>query len=244
VSDPQRFFFVHMQKTAGTALFQRLKLHLDRASIYPPVASAGTIAASIDVAMLERYFGEHRDELRVITGHLPLCVADLLGVPFSTFTVLRDPVERTLSFLRDNKAREPKAREMSLEAIYSDPHLFHGLIQNHMVKMLSLSAAEMTHGIMTHVEFDAERLELAKHNLAEKIGVVGLQDQFDDFCGELTRRYGLDLGPPRFANRTAPSPVPDGLIERIATDNELDVELYRFARRLCEERRDDEALRT
>lgn len=243
MSEPHRYFFVHMQKTAGTALFQRLKLHLDRGSIYPPVEAAGTIAASLDVAMVERYFHEHRDHLRVITGHFPLCVADLLGVPFATFTVLRDPVERTLSFLRDNKTREPRAREMSLDAIYSDPHLFHGLIHNHMVKMLSLSATEMTHGTMTRVEFDAERLELAKRNLAEKIDVVGLQDHFEDFCGELTRRYGFDLGPPRFANRTEPRPVPDGLSERIAADNELDVELYRFAQRLCEERRNDEALR-
>jgi hypothetical protein len=85
------------------------------------------------------------------------------------------------------------------------------------------------------VEFDSARLERAKRGLAS-IDVVGLQEHFDDFCTELEGHVGRDLGPPRFANRTPSSPVSDALRERIARDNAMDLDLYRYAEALVAER--------
>jgi hypothetical protein len=88
----------------------------------------------------------------------------------------------------------------------------------------------MTKGALTSVHFDRERLVVAEANLASAIDVVGFQEHFDDMCDALARRYGWDLGRPRFANRTFDHPeVSDEFRQRIAADNALDVELYEHA---------------
>ena len=235
MGEPARFFFLHLQKTGGTALFQRLRESFGPSAVYPTPDDQGNVAAVIEVAHLAERFRTHRDDIRVVTGHFPLCVVDGLGAPFSTFTVLRDPVERTLSLLRRRRAADARFQGCDLREIYEDAGL-RDIIRNHMVKMLSLTVEEMGAAPLTQsVAFDDARLDRAKRNL-EGIDVVGLQERFDDFCAELEARFGWDLGPPRFANRTAHRPAPDGLREQITADNEMDAELYRHAVRLIDER--------
>ena len=231
---PQRWFFVHMHKTAGTALYQRLLEQFPLGAIYPRRAEQKAHKASLHVDLLRQKFNDRGHEMRMIAGHFPLCTTDLLGVPFTTITVLRDPVERTLSSLRDMREREPMFRDQPLERIYEDPIRFPCLIHNHMVKMLSITPEEMTDGALSVVDFDRGHLDRAKRNLAERIDVWGVQESFDDFCDELTRRFGWNLGAPRVANRTAPYPATDAFRERIARDNALDVELYQHARELLD----------
>ena len=123
-------------------------------------------------------------------------------------------------------------RGQPLEKIYEDPIRFQCLIHNHMVKMLSISPEEMTDGALTALDFDDTHLERAKQSLVDRVDVWGLQEHFDDFCTELTRRFGWNLGAPLFANPTKPMEVTEDFRERIARDNALDVELYRYALRL------------
>jgi hypothetical protein len=233
----ERWFFVHMHKTAGTALHLRLHEQFPPEAIYPTLAEQRADKASLHVDLLCRRFRERGDELRVITGHFPLCTTELLGASFRTITVLRDPVERTLSSLRDMREREPTFRDQPLESIYEDPIRFRCLIHNHMVKMLSITPAEMTDGALTALDLDATHLERAKRNLVQRIDVWGLQEHFEGLCQELTRRFGWNLGAPRFANPTKPFEVTDEFRERIKRDNALDLELYRYALRLREQHR-------
>lgn len=234
---PERWFFVHLQKTGGTALFQRLRDHFGREGVYPLPEDQGTPAAVLDVDLLRERVAAGAESLRVVTGHFPLCTTEVLGLPFTTFTVLRDPVERTLSFLRHQRKVEPALADVPLEVIYDDPERQEGLIRNHMVKMLSLTVEEMTHGALTPVAVGDEHLARAERNLVERIDVFGLQEHFDALCADLEARYGWDLGPPRFANRTFErTDVDDAFRRRIAEDNAADVELYATARRVWAER--------
>jgi len=123
----------------------------------------------------------------------------------------------------------------TLEEIYADPFRFHGLAHNHMVKMFSLTPDEMSAGMLTHVEFDDLRLERAKQGLAS-VDTVGLQERFEDFCDELSSRFGWDLGPPQVANPSTLVDVDPEFRARIAIDNAADVELYEFARDLVDRR--------
>jgi Galactose-3-O-sulfotransferase len=225
----QRWFFVHMHKTAGTALYQRLHEQFPPEAIYPRRAEQKAHKASLHVDLLCRHFRERGRELRVIAGHFPLCTTELLGVPFTTITVLRDPVERTLSSLRDMREREPIFRGQPLERIYEEPIRFQCLIHSHMVKMLSITPDEMTDGALTALEMGDGHLERAKRNLVERLDAWGVQEHFDEFCAELTQRFGWNLGTPRFANRTKPFDASEVFRERIVRDNALDVELYRYA---------------
>ena len=103
-------------------------------------------------------------------------------------TVLRDPVERTLSFLRHQAERRQRGatEDTPLVEIYEDPFRFEAMIQNHMTRMLSLTPDEMGpgDGVLTTVPYTRERLEMAKEALAG-LDLFGLQSRFDEFCGEL-----------------------------------------------------------
>jgi hypothetical protein len=228
VSD-DRFFFLHLQKTGGTALWRRLKHQFDPASVYPGPGDGRPPEATISVDHLLDRWAARRAEIRIVTGHFPLCATELLGGTFTTLTLLRDPVERTLSYLRHHRETGgDDAATRTLEEIYAEPIRFE-LLRNHMVKMLSLTADEMTNGALTHVDFTPERLERAKVAV-RGIDVVGFQEDFDEFCSVLTARFGWDLGPPVFMNRTKPVDVSDEFRARIAADNADDIALYEFAR--------------
>lgn len=224
--EPRRFFFVHLQKTAGTSLAIRLRRQFGEDAVYPTPDHGAGLQSSFSIEDLRRRFAEDRDHLRVVTGHFPLCAASVLGVPFSIFTVLRDPVERTLSYLRGQQARTPEFSNSTLEEIYEEPWRRAWLLTNHMVRQLGLTEAEMTAGTIAP---DEENLERAKRNLTERLDLYGFQDRFEEFCAELDRRYGWDLGPEVRANWTAPADAPSALRKRIADDNEADVELYQYA---------------
>jgi hypothetical protein len=223
-----RYFFVHLQKTGGTTLVHRLPRQFRPSEIYPNTVDGDPVQSTISIDHLRERWKERGNDIRVVAGHFPLCTTELLGGGFTTLTVLREPVERTLSYLRHHRQMTPADRDKSLEAIYDDPFRFDGLIHNHMVKMLSLTTGEMADGALTSVDFTPSRLELAKHNL-ETVDVVGLQEQFGDFWYALSERLGWRLGDLAYSNRTAPSDVPGTFRRRIADDNALDIELYDHA---------------
>jgi hypothetical protein len=244
----QRWFFVHVQKTGGTDLFTRLggdpaiplehELWFDESELYPNASDGDvfTVAPQLSVDQLVTRWKERGDEIRIVLGHFPLCTTELLGADFTTLTVLREPVERTLSFLRHHRRLTAEDRDKPLEEIYDDPFRFDALLHNHMVKMFALTTDEMTDGMLTKVDFTPAHLERAKAQLAT-VDVVGLQERFEEFCRELERRFGWPLGDPFFANRTKPVKVSSTFRDRIARDNAMDVELYEFARELERERR-------
>ncbi len=230
------FLFVHLQKTAGTALLRRLRRHFGPQAVYPRPDEQGTPEVVLDVDHLQRRLGEIGDEIHVVTGHFPLCVADTIPGPVSTLTVLRDPVERTLSFLRHQREVEPRFADADLEEIYDDPVSTSGLVANHMVKMLSLTVDEMTAGALTPVHVDGIHLDRARTNLTDVVDVMGLQEHFEVFCTDLERAFGWDLGDVVFMNRTTPRDAPERLRSRIEADNDFDRRLYRHAEELWSDR--------
>jgi GT2 family glycosyltransferase len=234
---PPRWFFVHMQKTAGIALRHGLINHFGERAVYPTRGVDGTnptqLVTSTDY--LRERLAARGDEIEAITGHFPLCTVDLLEGRFMTLTLLREPVERTLSYLRHHRKEEPADRDKSLQEIYEDPFRFNSFVHNHMTKMLALAPAEMTDGMLTPVELDSGHLERAKEALSG-IDAVGLQERFDDFFDWLGARFGWRLGEPQTLNTTDPVDVPQSFRDRIADDNALDVELYEFAKQLSPSR--------
>jgi hypothetical protein len=230
----QRFLFVHMQKTAGMALRHRLINHFGEAAVYPTQGVDGpdVIKLVLSIDYLCERLAVRGDEVQVITGHFPLCTRELIGGRVTSLTLLREPVERTLSYLRHHRENEEADRHKSLEQIYDDPFRFQGFAHNHMTKMLSLTTSEMiAQGMLTEVEFTRDRLDRAKQALTE-IEAFGLQERFEGFCDELSARFGWRLGEPKTVNTSAPIEVSQEFRARIAEDNALDTELYEFGKDL------------
>jgi hypothetical protein len=225
----QWFFFVHIMKTAGTAFRRRLMNHFGDA-VYPTMPLDGTdpwvLNTSIDC--LHERLAARGDQIRLVTGHFPLRTTELINGRFTTLTIVRDPVERVLSHLRS--IREGSE---SLESVYD---AFLGRNNNNMTKMFSLTPAEMEATLFARDDLDGEHLERAKAALAG-IDALGCQERLEDFCAELTARFGWDLGEPEVMNVSPPSEVSNTFRARIAGDKQLDIELYEFAQQLMAARK-------
>jgi hypothetical protein len=237
-TEPRRYFIVHLQKTAGTTLRDRFRSTFPDTAIYPNATDGRDKRLSvISVSHLLERWRARRDEIRVVAGHFPLSTVELLDAEFVTLSVLRPPVDRTLSYLRHQKKLNAADRDRTLEEIYDDPFRFHGLIRNHMVRMFSIGSAEMASGdgVLTDVPDTAERLERAKAGVA-RLDAFGLQPSFEEFFAELADRFDLSPGEPLRSNTTDSENVPPGLVERIQRDNSLDLELYSYAEALYEKR--------
>jgi Sulfotransferase family len=228
---PHRYFFVHIMKTAGGSFIRRLINHFGEAAVYPTAGLDGTdpVKLNLSVDHLRERLAARGDQIRVITGHFPLRTTDLIDGRYTTLTLLREPVERMLSFLRQQREIQRSDRHKTLEETYDD---LRGVADNNMTKMVLLTPAEMRASMFTRVEFTHDHLERVKEALAG-IDAVGLQEHFEDFCAELTARFGWRLGEAvTGVNATSPVEIPESLRARIAEDNAMDVELYEFAKQL------------
>jgi hypothetical protein len=235
-----RVFFARVMKTGGDGLFRMFRRAFGPDAVYPRPDDASDMVVlgfSVDL-LLERWRAS--DDIRVVAGHFPLCTIELLGSRFTTITVLRDPVERTLSLLRHLRQRNFRDVDLPLEELYSHPERFPfrdetkhlvlpTLLHNHMVKMFSLATTEMTDGILTNVPSTPERLETAKRALTT-IDVLGFQESYDSFCADLYARFGWGADrPKRRINDTEPCEASDELRAQIAEDNADDIALYEHA---------------
>jgi len=192
----------------------------------------------ISVQHLLQRWQERAQEIRLVAGHFPLSTIELLDADFVTLSILRPPVERTVSYLRHQKRINRDDRELSLETIYDDPFRFNGLIRNHMVRMFSIGAEEMMagDGVLTDVGDSLVRLERAKEAVAG-LDAFGLQPRFEEFWDEFAARHGLVVGEPVHSNASEPEDASPALIARIEEDNALDIALYEFAERVYLDRR-------
>lgn len=244
-------FFIHVMKTAGTTLKSHMRGFYRPDEVYPNRdEDEAFFEANVDVAHLVALPAERKRRIRVYTGHFPYVATELLDVDTITMTVLRDPVERVVSHLRQVYKRPggflehaATVRDLELpnyEQLYDDPHLHPRFFANHQCRMFALTADDDPLGVTAPfddprtdrppLELDEGRLAIAKEQLA-KVDVVGLTEDFEGFCAEVTRRFGIPTEDVVTRNQ-APSVAPevsDSLRARITEDNQMDVALYEHA---------------
>ncbi len=82
----------------------------------------------------------------LVAGHLPYAATELLHDDGNDgpacLTLLREPVERTASFLDQCRRHRPELSDQPLEAIYDDPWYFDRFIHNHQTRVFSMTFAE------------------------------------------------------------------------------------------------------
>ena len=206
------------------------------------------IGHHLSIPYLLSLSAERRDAIRVYIGHFPYVVRELLGFETRAATILRDPVERTISMLRQIKRKQPweddpgerrPLASRSLEEVYEHPFVFEPLVHNHQTKIFSMTPADDPQTYMDVIDVDRRRLDAAKANLAE-IEVLGIQERFDDFLDEAEAAFGWKIVRGARKNATPPegaAPVDPALRRRIEEDNAIDIELYEHAVRCVAERR-------
>ncbi|MDQ1435672.1 MAG: serine O-acetyltransferase [Actinomycetota bacterium] len=144
--EPLRFFFIHLMKTAGTSFAFQLRRQFDPSEVYPSEGldrRDGTdMAAYVSISRLLRLSPERRDAIRIYTGHYPYIASQLLGLDLVTLTILRNPVDRTISVLKHMKRLSRRYKTYPLEEIYEDPFVFAHFVENHQTRMFSITRAD------------------------------------------------------------------------------------------------------
>jgi hypothetical protein len=179
---------------------------------------------------------ERLASFRGYTGHFPFVVTRLLGIDLVTLTILRDPIDRTISYLKHCKRYHEQHHDLSLEEIYHDEFHFPCFIHNHQAKIFSMTTDDRLESYMDVIDVDDRRLEIAKQNL-ETVDVLGLHERYGEFLDALRQRFGwlLDRQIKRRVGREQWE-VPPGLRQRIADDNAADMAFYEHAVLLHDER--------
>jgi len=257
------FFFLHVMKTGGTAFVFNLLQNFGPGEVYPADVDkrqAGDLLPYVSISHLRGVPAARRDQIRMYTGHFPYVACELLGIELRTLTLLRDPVERSLSVLKHFKRHFPRYEPLSLGELYDDPFLFENFVHDHQTKLFSVTADDhpetfastLTHDANrvrhlggpdpagpTTIVADGARLELAKANLA-RVDLVGVNERYPEFVERLRARFGwwpdgVDTGARvNAADDTLTAGA--SLRRRIADDNTYDAELYELAHELARER--------
>jgi hypothetical protein len=263
-NEHRRFFFVHVMKTGGTSFVFQLSRNFAPDEVYPDEAldrrSPTDAEPYTSITSLEQLPPERREAVRIYTGHLPLVARELMGPNLVTLTLLRDPVDRTVSVLKHFKRLWPRYRDLPLDAIYDDEVVYRHFVEGYQTRMFALTRADDTHAFASVTDYetlraalsdparrpaalvpgavvtiDARRLALAKRNLAS-VDVLGVNEAFDAFVAELRDHYGWWPSGEQFDARAFVSSEPwiasDALRARIERDNPYDRALYDYAREL------------
>jgi hypothetical protein len=238
-----RFFFIHVMKTGGGTFGQHISSNFAENQIYPHrKLDRDPRKAYTNIAYLTSLPPRRLARIRIFRGHFPFVATEALGLDVVTLSILRDPAERILSFLKLRKDARGDAR--SLEEIYEDPFLFPRLLHNHQAKVfgLELTRDDRMPSVFGAVDIDERRLQTAKANV-EKVDVLGLQERFDEFLAELADRYGWRFGAVPNRHVTENIEVSRSFRRRIADDNAADIEFFEHARSVYERRRNSRATR-
>jgi len=162
-----------------------------------------------------------------VYGHLYFGVHEALGISARYVTVIRHPVDRVVSFYRQ-QARDANsdyfdtiAKGMTIaDLLHSGCHQ----VNNHMVRIISGYKGD------GHVD-DWSVLKEAVANLAH-FEVVGLTERMNESVAWLAQRLGWPTCPtvPRLNVSTNVSTVDDATRAEIRRFNRLDLELYELVR--------------
>jgi hypothetical protein len=246
VCAPQTLIFFHIGKTGGVSLGTVLARNFPLAQQFN--GNVGETRSALGVRRLEpiadAYHAlepDHRRQIRLVAGHVPMGLHTMLEQPARYVTLLRHPVERVISsfsYMRQVPAIpiQPWIRAMSLEA-YIDSRL--GLDPyDYQVRVLSgaaeLDAAWEPPGPLKTAAVERRHLRQAQHNIRTHFVFAGTLERFEEalillrwmygwrFEALLVERQHITPGRPRL------TALPAATLEKIRAHNALDLALYKW----------------
>jgi hypothetical protein len=232
---------IHIPKTAGSAL--RGVLNKEYGDCFRKAPNTFTHPQVAEERLRARVAGANAAQPLAIAGHIVFGLRDVLPEDSRYVTVLRAPVERTLSHYgylvapRDPKERPhgllardtPYRPELSLEEALEDPRYLPDNLQTRMI-VCRRSPFEQLPG---------DALEQAKEHLRSRFAFVGVTERFDEFAALLARAFGwAPRVPPRKRVgdlRPERASMSRKTLRALDEHDALDLELYVLACELQEQ---------
>lgn len=241
---PTMLIHLHIAKNGGTSLGRMLRMKL---AVWPPthwlhpVASQGypRVAGAQRVEIISQMSPRQRSRVFLFEGHRGFGAHELVGDTDPTYlTVLRDPVDRTLSAL-DEVRLTPSLAQMSLEEFLAfngeprwDAHRYPFWSDNGQVRYLAGEGGRIID--VPAGEVTREMLDLAMSRIDRQIAFTGLLERWDEsllLLAKVLEWSGCFTGRSRAV-------VTDGrrrdhldaeTITLVERHNQLDLALYRHA---------------
>ena len=245
----------HIQKTAGTSLRRVVRANVPPAEreVTPYLHKSARTPSELLTWHDSWYRSldeDRRARLCCVMSHWAGYLLPALDRPADALVLVREPVDRTLSYYWFKQRRrgpqrplEPLDRLYELRGDRSDgerrPALWNQLCNWQSRALLSVfyDVTELGHSRGPSPDADLWRERLQE--LVSGVFFVGIQDRLDEYLDELASRYGWDVFVPRSkVNPIRPDEAaPDSLRETILEHNWLDAELYDLCRRAQASRR-------
>ena len=218
---------MHNAKTAGRTLLDYLRQVYPEKDRYMARGLKGLVQFSALAP-------ERASRLRLVTGHFPFGFHEPLFTDFVYFTLLREPVDRVVSFYyyRKRSPQESDYRWINDRKIDLKRYITSGRSKetdNGQVRKISGVGMQPAFGACTH-----EMLDQAKSNIERHFAVVGLQEQFEETLSLLRQTFEWPEETYNSRNITPGRPAIGELdastVGAIEMYNQFDMALYEWAR--------------
>ncbi|MCT4595272.1 MAG: sulfotransferase family 2 domain-containing protein [Anaeromicrobium sp.] len=231
--------FLHIPKTAGGTLHGILKKRF-KEDERMAIASYPNISKCKGILKLEKLSYDERKKLNYIFGHYAFGIHELLPKEFTYITFLRNPVERIISlyYYLKNPARLKKKKYTikEIENIMERMKTLEKFIEEGPKNKLSNGMTRLLCGnekIQRDSSVNKQDLEKAKKHLMEYFCFFGITEEFDKGLSILENIFGWE--PIEYKNKhvvkhPSVAEIPEEIIRKIEEMNELDIELYQFAK--------------
>lgn len=247
LNEDQCLYFLHIPKTAGTTFTAILHNQFNPNEICP--ATRWYSVLEIPSEALSQY--------HVIAGHMTYSLHRVIQKRLIYITMLRDPIERAISYYEQVRRMQPHypykkfyTQNMSLEDFIVDPEINFATTNAAVMMIGENYSLEQVRNLFAIRNYDddftppptptREFLERAKQRL-EEFAFVGLAERFADSINLLTYTFAWHpIGATQELNksrgRIKREDLPQRTIDAIIEQNQLDIELYEFAKALFERR--------
>jgi hypothetical protein len=239
-----KLYFLHIQKTAGTALMEHIQLFFARAEI---VSWHSELQNTIDDLYAYRLYIGHAGYKFLDKFH---------NIKPLWMTLLRHPVDRVIShyyFLLQlyNQDIENNRPTTQLRKLVTDSSNLHDFITNSRIHFHNVQVSYLyQHGQggfqNTEQDMPPNVLDIVKDRLINECAFLGITDRYDDSIALLHYTFGWRpylMKRQKRVNVTKDRPkineVDSKIIDLIIEQNQLDIELYNFAVDLFSKRYDE-----